>query len=401
MHFDNGKNFCYNNLVDFSPCLSEKGKDMTKKRYAVIGAGHGGKAVAADLAARGFAVNLYNRTEQHITEIGLRRAIELEREDGTVHTCPLDVVTADISEALDDVQVVMVVVPAIAHRDVARLCASRLRSGQTVILTPGRTGGALEFRHILTQMGCAKDVIVAETGTFLYSSRSTGPAQAIIFRRKNAIPLAAFPASQTNQVLEQVHDAFPQFIPAANVLLTGLDNMGAVFHPALTLLNAGWIERTMGDFGFYTDGVTPSTARMLEVLDQERVNVASALGVHVRPAMTWLKDAYSAVGETIYEAIQANAGYQGINAPRNLRHRYLFEDVPFSLVPLASLGAEFGVETWATEAMIRLACVMQGIDYFERGRTVEDMGLRGLPKNDVWQYVTHGIIHSSPAHEVQ
>jgi opine dehydrogenase len=262
-------------------------------------------------------------------------------------------------------------------------------------LNPGRTGGALEFRRILNQMGCAGDVIVAETGTFIFASRSTGPAQARIFRRKNAIPLAALPAIHTNQVLELVHDAFPQFIPAVNVLLTSLDNMGAIFHPALTLLNAGWIERTLGDFEFYADGVTPSTARVLEVLDRERVTVASALGVRARPALTWLKDAYSAEGETLYEAIQANPGYQGIKAPRNLRHRYLSEDVPFSLVPLASLGAQFGVETWATQAMIRLACLVNGTNYFERGRTVEDMGLKGLRVSEVQQHVQLGEMKSS------
>jgi len=124
------------------------------------------------------------------------------------------------------------------------------------------------------------------------------------------------------------------------------------------------------------------------------VSVALALGVHVRPALTWLKDAYSAEGETLYEAMQANSGYQGIKAPRNLRHRYLFEDVPFSLVPLASLGAQFGVETRATEAMIRLACVAQGVDYFARGRTVEDMGLKGLRAGEVKHYVQLGEIKS-------
>jgi opine dehydrogenase len=368
---------------------------MGKRRYAVIGAGHGGKAMAADLAARGFSVNLYNRTPEHITEIVLRREIELECEDGTVHACRLDVVTSDISEALDGADVILVVLPASAHRDIARLCATRLRSGQIVVLNPGRTGGALEFRRILNQMGCAGDVIVAETGTFLFVSRSTGPAQARIFRRKNAIPLAALPAIHTNQVLEVVHDALPQFIPAVNVLYTSLDNMGAVFHPALTLLNAGWIERTMGDFEFYVDGVAPSTARVLEVLDRERVTVASALGVRARPALTWLKDAYSAEGETLYEAMQANPGYQGIKAPRNLRHRYLFEDVPFSLVPLASMGAQFGVETWATDAMIRLACVVHGTDYLARGRTAEDMGLKGLRITEVKQYVQLGEIKSA------
>jgi len=365
---------------------------MGERRYAVIGAGHGGKAMAADLAAKGFSVNLYNRTPEHITEIVLRREIELECEDGTVHDCRLDVVTSDISEALDGADVIMVVLPASAHRDIARLCATRLRSGQIVVLNPGRTGGALEFRRILNQMGCAGDVIVAETATFIFASRSTGPAQAHIFRRKNAVPLAALPAIHTNQVLELVHDALPQFIPAVNVLHTSLDNMGAIFHPALTLLNAGWIERTMGDFEFYVDGVTLSTARVLEVLDRERVTVASALGVRARPALNWLKDAYSAEGETLYEAMQANPGYQGIKAPRTLRHRYLFEDVPFSLVPLASLGAQFGVETWATEAMIRLACVVHGTNYFARGRNAEDMGLKGLRVGEVKQYVQVGEI---------
>jgi len=40
------------------------------------------------------------------------------------------------------------------------------------------------------------------------------------------------------------------------VLHTGLNNMGAIFHPALTILNAGRIESTGGEFQFYIDGVT-------------------------------------------------------------------------------------------------------------------------------------------------
>jgi opine dehydrogenase len=105
--------------------------------------------------------------------------------------------------------------------------------------------------------------------------------------------------------------------------------MGAISQPALALLNAGWIERTKGDFHFYVDRVTRSTARVLEVLDRERVTIAAALGVQARSALRWLKDAYSAEGKTLCEAIQANPDYQGIKAPRNLRHRYIFEDVPF------------------------------------------------------------------------
>jgi opine dehydrogenase len=189
-----------------------------------------------------------------------------------------------------------------------------------------------------------------------------------------------------------IYDAYPQFIPVPNVLHTSLDNMGAIFHPALTLLNSGWIEGTKGAFQFYIDGVTPTTARVLEVLDRERVTVAAALSVTARPALRWLRDAYSAEGETLYESIQANPGYQGINAPRSLRHRYIFEDVPFSLVPLVSLGAQFGVDTWAIDAMVRLACLAHGTNYYARGRTIEHMGLKGLRVREIIRYVQEGRV---------
>jgi opine dehydrogenase len=108
--------------------------------------------------------------------------------------------------------------------------------------------------------------------------------------------------------------------------------------------------------------------------------------------LRWLKDAYSAEGETLYEAIQANPGYQGIKAPRNLRHRYIFEDVPFSLVPMTSLGKQFGVDTWAIDAMVRLACVAHGTNYYRRGRTVEDMGLKGLRVSEIMRYAQEGVV---------
>jgi opine dehydrogenase len=361
-------------------------------RYTVIGAGHGGKAMAADLAAKGFAVTLYNRTAERINEIVTCGTIDLEYEDGITRCCGLALATSEIGEAIEEADVIMVVAPASAHRDVAHGCALHLRDGQIVILNPGRTGGALEFRQILDRSGCTADVVVAETGTFIFASRSTGPAQARIFRRKNAVPLAALPSVHTGRVLEAICDAYPQFIPAPNVLHTSLDNMGAIFHPALALLNAGWIERTKGEFQFYIDGVTPSTAHALEVLDRERVTVAASLGVRARSAMRWLRDAYSAKGDTLYEVIQGNPGYRGIKAPRNLRHRYIFEDVPFSMVPLLSLGSQFGVEMQAVDAMVRLACVLHSTNYYERGRTAEDMGLKGLRVSEVRSYVHEGTI---------
>jgi opine dehydrogenase len=362
------------------------------ENYTVIGAGHGGRAMAAHLALMGFKVTLFNRTFDHIAALKARGGIDLESAEGGPHGfAKLALVTSDLSEALQDTQMVMVVVPSSAHADVAKSAAPYLRDGQIVVLHPGRTCGALEFSKVLRDQGCTADVTLAEAETFIYASRSDGPAQARIFRIKEAVPLAALPAIRTKAVLEAIQSAYPQFIDGGNVLNTGMNNMGAIFHPALTLLNAGWIEATHGDYQFYIDGVTPSVARVLEVLDRERVTVASSLGLRARTGLEWLQMAYNTIGEDLHEAIHNQPGYYGIKAPSTLNHRYIFEDVPMSLVPIASLGERFGVSVRGMDAIIRLACIIHRTDYWRRGRTVDKLGIGDLSVSELTRYVNEGV----------
>jgi len=365
----------------------------TPERYTVIGAGHGGKAMTAHLALMGFKVNLYNRTFDHISVLQKRGGVELESPEGNLHGFGrIELATSDMAEALEGAQMVMVVVPSSAHAEIARNAAPHLKTGQIVILHPGRTCGALEFAKALRDCNCEADVTIAEAETFIYASRSDGPAQARIFRIKEAVPLAALPAYRTQCVLDAIHPAYPQFIDGVNVLHTGLNNMGAIFHPALTLLNAGWIEHTHGDYQFYIDGVTPSVARVLEVLDRERVTVASSLGIRARTSLEWLELAYDARGEDLHEAIHNQPGYYGIKAPPTLNHRYIFEDIPMSLVPIASLGTRYGVSVRGMESIIRLGSIIHKTDYWRRGRTVEKLGLEQWSVSELTRYVNDGVI---------
>jgi opine dehydrogenase len=360
-------------------------------KYTVIGAGHGGKAMAAHLALMGYPVTLYNRTAAHIEAIERRGGIDLESFDGGPHGFgPLACVTADIGEAVEWAEIIMVVLPSTAHADIARLAARYLRNGQIVVLHPGRTCGAIEFASVLRAEGCTAEVIVAEAETLIYACRSEGPAQVRLFSIKEAVALAALPATRTPQVLEALAPAYPQFIDGINVLHTGLNNMGAMFHPALTLLNVGRIEDTQGDFQFYIDGVTPSVARVLEVLDRERVTVAASLGIRARTALEWLQMAYSASGDDLHEAIHNQEGYKGITAPATLTHRYITEDVPMSLVPIASLGQRYGVSVRGIESMIRLASIIHRTDYWRRGRTLDSLGIESCSVSELNRYVSDG-----------
>lgn len=360
--------------------------------YTVIGAGHGGKTMAAYLAIKGKNVTLYNRTYEHVKMIEARGGIELESNEGNIRGFgTLKAVTSDMETALAEAEVIMVVVPSSAHRDIARLAAPHLKDGQVLVLNPGRTCGAIEFMHVLEASGYAADATIAETETFIYASRSDGPAQARIFRTKNAVPLAALPANRTQSVLDAINDVYPEFIDGVNVLNTGLNNMGAIFHPALTILNAGRIESTLGDFQFYIDGVTPSVARVLEALDRERVTVAASIGIRARTAREWLTAAYNVTGNNLMEAIHNQTGYYGINAPSTLNHRYIFEDIPMSLVPIASLGRRFGVSVRGMDSMIRLACIIHQTDYWRRGRTVEKLGIGDYSSSELLNYVNEGV----------
>ncbi len=358
--------------------------------FGVIGAGNGGKAMAAYLALLGKKVLLYNRTFSHVEVIAERGGIDLLNPGGLEGFGKLEMVTENIGEFLANSQVIMVVTPSTAHRDIALAATPYLRDDHIIIMHPGRTGGSLEFAETLRQNGCTANPIISEAETFIFASRSEGPSLARIFRIKESVPMAALPANRTGEALDAIRTAFPQYINGGNVLMTGLNNMGAVFHPALTMLNSGWIEATHGNFEFYVDGVTPSVAKVLEVIDRERVTVASALGLRARTGMEWLELAYNARGENLYEAMHNQTGYYGIKAPATLNHRYIFEEVPMSLVPIASIGERYGVSVNCIRSIISLGCILHNTDYWRKGRTVEKLGIKELSVGELTHFVETG-----------
>ncbi len=363
--------------------------------FAVLGAGNGGLAMAAHLALKGIRVHLWNRSPERLLPIQRSGYIHLiaspDRPDLPQGHAEIPVVTNDIAEAIDGARVLMVVVPATGHAEVAERLAPHLQDGQIIVLNPGRTGGALEVLHVLQRHGVKRDVIVAEAQTLLYASRALNPGQVQIFGIKNSVPVAAIPAYRTPEVVKALSVAYSEFVPGDNVMKTSMDNIGAIFHPAVTVLNAARIESTHGDFEYYIDGITPSVAQVLETIDAERVAVAAAMGFHCMTAREWLYIAYGASGRTLFEAIRANQGYYGIKAPPIIMHRYITEDVPMSLVPIASLGEMLGVDCPSIRAIVHLANLMHGCDYWQTGRTAEKMGLAGLSLRDLRLRILEGI----------
>jgi opine dehydrogenase len=358
-----------------------------KPQIAVLGAGNGAHAFAGDLALRGYPVRVYNKFAHEIADLQAARGVTLE--EAVKGFGPLDLVTTEIAPVVATADIILVVVPANAHGFMAEACAPYLRDGQVIVLNPGRTGGALEFRSVLTRLGVRARLFIAETQTLLFTCRISGPARVRISSIKNQITLAAFPARDTQPVLERLNLLYPQFIAADNVLETGLGNIGAMFHPTTTVLSVGRIESGV-PFEFYRD-MTPSITQFIEVMDAERLALAKAYGVKTPSAGEWLASSYDGiVGDTLYERIQSNTAYRGIPAPRSLDTRYLWEDVPTGLVPMVALGQQAGVEMPASLGIANAACALCRRDFWKEGRNAVRLGIAHLSCAQLKAYVENG-----------
>lgn len=362
---------------------------LKKVKFCVIGAGNGGMAMAGYLAMIGNKVNIYNRTLEHILPLKLDPTITITGEKSG--TGRLNKVTNIMEEAIKDVDIIMVTVPAMGHYQIAREMAPHLQDGQIIVLNPGRTGGALEVYETIKKHNCSKDIIVAEAQTFIYACRTTSEKSAHIFQVKKEVTLAAIPSIKTHQVIEKLKFAYPQFISARDVLETSINNYGAIFHPAPTLLNSGHIERG-APFEYYTEGITPSIGDFLEKMDQERMELGKALQIQTLSAKDWLYESYGAKGKNLYETVQNNPAYKGLQAPKGLNIRYIYEDVPYSLVPMESIGRELGIKTPAISTIINIAELITGKNFYEEGRTITKLGLQGLSVYEMHKLAQTGKI---------
>lgn len=360
--------------------MNTKFEALEKPVIAVLGAGHGGMAMAGHLALMGYEVNLYNRGEERLWGVKSSGGVELTGE--IVGFGPIRMATTSMQEALSNANLIMVVVPALAHRWIAEQAAPFLRDGQIIVLHPGRTLGALEFKQVLKFLNIKADVIISEAQTFIYASRAIGPSQAKIFSIKHSIPVASVRAYLIPLVINQLRKFYPQFVPGDNIFKTSFDNIGSIFHPALCILNAGWIEDD-AQFQFYHEGATESVSRVLEKVDSERIAVAEALGIRAVSSREWFYMAYSTAGSSLFEAMRKNPGYRGIMAPRTLKMRYIEEDVPFSLVPITSVGKMFGVPTPTIDSLIHIASILNGVDYRTEGRTTDSLGISGMNLREI------------------
>lgn len=352
-------------------------------RYAVIGAGNGGTAMAAELSllGRDFVLvempGFEDRLEVLRKAGGIAVDSKTDRFPGGKGTClaPVPRMTTDMSE-ISAADVVVVIVPAHHHDKVIPRALPHLRAGQLVLLNPGGVGGALLWNAALRKAG-VPGVLIAQPSDLLYAGFRTPEGKAVVNGKKKQAALGIFPNADRAAVMQIVADVFPEYQPAGNVLEAGMGGPGMLVHPLPMLMNAVRIDRE-APYKYDAYDITPSVARAIEALDAERMAIIAGLGGRAVPIKDVLTEYYGSTGKDFYETVVATLPYRGSTAPADFSHRYISEEVPTQVVPSASIGRQLGIATPVMDATIALGSAVAGTDYVAAGWTAARLGIDGL-----------------------
>jgi opine dehydrogenase len=359
-------------------------------QVAVIGAGNVGCAVAAHLALRGSEVRLFNRTAERLEPIRAAGGIAVTGE--VEGFASVSVLTDSLGEAVAGAEVVVVAVPTASLPAYAAGLVEAITEDQVIWLNPGHTGGALylaaEFERA-TRRGARR---LCQLTTASHISRMMDATTVRVFLLSRA-SVAAFPSRDLDECHQRLDALLPgQFGKADTVLEADLSNVNAILHPSGMVCNAGWIEATSGEFGFYADGTTPAVGRVMDAIDGERLALAQRLQVPAAPfaelfhRLGFIGDDVPPAGSA-HDAVDRSEMIHPIRSPPALDHRYLHEDVGWGLVPWMHLAAAIGCPTPTITALTQLASVINGVDYPRQGLTLERMGLAGKSAEEIRAYV--------------
>lgn len=347
-------------------------------RITIVGTGHGGSAAAAALSQDGHDVSLLklsNRPDKHFEQMQEDLEIELSGIEGK-GTFPLEAVSKDPAEVIPKAEVIFVYYVSNYHEHVAKALAPYLQKNQVVYICPGYLGSIIfmnELKHLNRKQHTP---LFVEGETLPYSCRITAPGKVKIFSKNHGHPIAALPASRIKEATSVLSPLIGNCIERDHIIEVALHNPNLIMHTVGIALNAAYIENSNGKFSMYTEGFTPSTWKVANELDSEKMNILKQLGAEPRSYIDEFKvrtfrepDAYNED-----EAFEIYADSVRNLYTESVDNRYITEDVPVGLGLLHSFGKHLGLPTPVADSIITLAGTMVEEDYFKNARTIESLG---------------------------
>ncbi len=346
-------------------------------KVAILGAGNGGCAVAADLSLRGHEVTLIKTSNamhddnfNYLTENNGKICLF---EKGTEKYTNIAHCTRDLSK-LSECEMVIIYIQTNYHEQLIEKISPYLNDGQILVINPGYFSTAYVLKH------CSKKVYVVEAQSSFIDCRIAEPGYIKVGFRNVRNPLAIYPADKKDMVIETLEKLGFPFTYLNNTIEAALHNPNLIVHTVGAIMSIPRIEKTNGDYCMYHEVFTPSVWKILEKLDSEKMDVLEKMGFERLPYVEACKFRNSLDEERDgkevffwYAAMPTRA-----KGPIVVDSRYISEDVPQGLVMLESLAKVLNVETPICTSLIEMASAALGRDMRSKGRTLEKLGIENI-----------------------
>ena len=399
--------------------------DIEKYPIAVLGAGSVGRTCAADCKLAGNTVRLFDiqpfaeQSLKYLEKTGVTLVGTPKNKYGfsRLGNARFDMITDDMEKAVDGVKLILVCIPSVAHEVFFEKLAPLLKDGQIVHIIPDNYG-SLRLRRKMREIGNDARVIIGGWSSAPYGTRiqTEGgvptPEQYLVYR---AITLrgAALPAADSDDFIESIKylGCFDSItagdgpVKGNTVLDIGFSNVNPVIHVPGTILGASVMEnfgRIYGghdpyQYSIYSHAFCPSLSEVQVAFYDEETALADAIGVDLAryPKEDFFSRAsilgpeYMGEGCIVPFDQQWATGFT--TGPFTIRNRYVTEDVPVGCHVYHELGKKFDVPTPVIDAMITIASVMTGQDFFKTGVKLEELGIGHLNKEQLLAYLNEGI----------
>ncbi|HJK96966.1 MAG TPA: NAD/NADP octopine/nopaline dehydrogenase family protein [Polyangiaceae bacterium LLY-WYZ-14_1] len=386
-----------------------------KPKICVVGAGNASHVFMADLAHRGYAVDVFEgygnqaeRLNEALDEGGGIRVVDRSAPgDVREYTARPALVSSDPAEVVPDSDVILMPLPSFAFPDVLRAIRPHLAPGTTIFGMPGQGGLDLVATEELADEIAGGSLTVAGIVPLPLNCRIEEFGRRVdLAAFKDSYDLAAVPA---------------QGAPAAARLLSGLLErpVRALGHYAAITLHASNPNihpgRLYGLFGDHAEGsVYPTnplfyetfddvSARWCERISDERIAVWNALvektgGRIGRPGevpdiKTYIENIYGdQIRDTSTTAtvFSSNDGFRGFRCPMkpagdgwtlDFDNRYFTEDIPEAFCAYKGMADLAGVDTPAIDEILAFFQRHMGKEYLRGGRLAgRDVGETKAPQ---------------------
>lgn len=368
-----------------------------KTRVSVIGSGNAGLTAAYHFTLQGADVCLYGSPgfDHPLADIEQRGGIcalesfnDVELTYSGFQAC--DKISRDLAETVSYADLLVLPVPSFAQEPLFTQMLPHLRDGQIIMLMPGNYG-SLALNRIKNEQGFAHlDITFVDAISIPWATRIVGPAEIAILGMKEHLPVAAYPADRTEEAIAALQTVMPlPLTRLSNVIEAGLENINFGGHPLLTTLNIGLLENFDGQFNYYKDCCSVSTAKAAAVMESERQSIGKALGLQLLPELQAMNALYGMKCESVYEVNRTSETHGKLNsAPNSASNRYITEDAAYLLVPCYELGKLVGIDTPMVTSCLHIDNAYNETNYFESGRTLKKMGLGDMSAQQIMEFVS-------------